>query len=43
LALALTSGTLVWQEIMTTSLISDFLFGENNLLKKVFCQKLAVS
>jgi hypothetical protein len=34
LALALTSGTLVWQEIMTTSPISDFLFGENNLLKK---------
>jgi hypothetical protein len=42
LALALTSGTLVWQEIMTTSPISDFLFGENNLLKKsilseIFC------
>ncbi len=31
LALALTSGTLVWQEIMTTSPTSDLLFGENNL------------
>lgn len=39
LALALASGTLVWQEIMTTSPISDLFFGENNLYKKSILSK----
>jgi hypothetical protein len=39
LALALTSGTLVWQEIMTTSPISDLLLGENYLyIKKILSE-----